>query len=36
MVDIEFDKIKALTDEFLDRPLADFPSEEEQIGRAHV
>ena len=29
MVDIEFDKIKALTDEFLDRPLADFPSEEE-------
>jgi hypothetical protein len=29
MVDIEFEKIKALTDEFLDRPLADFPSEEE-------
>ena len=29
MVDIEFEKIKALTDEFLDRPLSDFPSEEE-------
>ncbi len=29
MIDIEFEQIKALTDEFLDRPLTDFPSEEE-------
>ena len=29
MVDLEFDRIKALTDEFMDRPLADFPSEDE-------
>ena len=29
MADIKFEQIKALTDEFLDRPLADIPSEEE-------